>query len=320
MRSPALLAVLALALLPAATAAQKVAGTLVEMPDGVPVRGAMVVLLDSAGRPVSAAATGEDGTFTLAAARPGTYTLRVERRGFYATVSEPLTLAAGQEARVVLESGDTPAESYEASLAAAPPPPPGPPGRLTGLAWDSLAARPLAGATVRVEGREVTTDAAGRFSVEVPSGRHLVSLDHAALRAWGLTTRGTAVDVPAGGEARVQLGVPTEGGLMAHHCPPESLREHPGAMMGTLTLRGRPVPRARVRIGWIRMLRRDEAEEQFLEVDSDESGFYAACGVPREGPLKVSVRGAGGTYRGEHRMRGRLTRYDFTLTPPLLGR
>jgi hypothetical protein len=72
---------------------QTVRGTVTR--DGVRVDGAIVLLLDSAGRVVARGTSRESGTFSLAADRPGRYAVRVLRIGYAPTTAGPLQLASG---------------------------------------------------------------------------------------------------------------------------------------------------------------------------------------------------------------------------------
>ena len=87
-------------LFPHRTAAQTVSGTVVNEAGGAPVRGALVSLLDAAGKRVGSALTDAQGAFALRAPAAGEFRVRAERVGMSSAASEPLPLAAG-EARVL---------------------------------------------------------------------------------------------------------------------------------------------------------------------------------------------------------------------------
>ncbi|MBW3569908.1 MAG: carboxypeptidase-like regulatory domain-containing protein [Gemmatimonadetes bacterium] len=96
--STRILAALLLALALAAPArAQSVAGRLVDA-DGTPIPSARVALQDESGRVVHSALTDASGHYTLRAPAAGRYVVRAERIGYASTVSEPLALAAGEQA------------------------------------------------------------------------------------------------------------------------------------------------------------------------------------------------------------------------------
>jgi hypothetical protein len=89
----ATLSALLLCALPPAVRAQSVHGTVTR--DGVRVEGAIVLLVDSAGRVVARGASRESGAFTVSGERAGRYSLRVLRIGFAPTVVGPVQLTAG---------------------------------------------------------------------------------------------------------------------------------------------------------------------------------------------------------------------------------
>ena len=73
--------------------AQSVRGTVSR--GGVRVEGAIILLVDSAGRVVARSASRESGAFSLSAERAGLHALRVLRIGFAPTVVGPVRLAVG---------------------------------------------------------------------------------------------------------------------------------------------------------------------------------------------------------------------------------
>jgi hypothetical protein len=86
----------ALFLVPAALAAQTVRGHLVEEGTGLPIDGALLVLLDVDGGQRAGSLSNPAGRFEIQAPAAGRYRLRAERIGYRSVVSEPLVLAAGQ--------------------------------------------------------------------------------------------------------------------------------------------------------------------------------------------------------------------------------
>ncbi|HET7187352.1 MAG TPA: carboxypeptidase-like regulatory domain-containing protein [Gemmatimonadaceae bacterium] len=82
-----------LAAIGTAAQAQSVRGTITR--DGMQIDGAIVLLVDSAGRFVARGASRESGAYALTADRSGRYTLRVLRIGYAPTIVGPLQLATG---------------------------------------------------------------------------------------------------------------------------------------------------------------------------------------------------------------------------------
>jgi len=75
--------------------AQAVQGRVLQLPGDTPVAGALVVLVDSAGRDVTRAATSASGGYTLAAGSAGRYRIVVRQIGWQAWTSPTFELAAG---------------------------------------------------------------------------------------------------------------------------------------------------------------------------------------------------------------------------------
>ncbi|HEX8695206.1 MAG TPA: carboxypeptidase-like regulatory domain-containing protein [Longimicrobium sp.] len=82
--------------IPAGLGAQTVRGALTGADNGRPVPGALVALVDAAGRAVATVVSDAEGRWRLAAPGAGTYALRVERIGHRTLLTERFALAAGQ--------------------------------------------------------------------------------------------------------------------------------------------------------------------------------------------------------------------------------
>jgi hypothetical protein len=96
-RISTLLPLLALLLCAPALGAQTLNGVLRDEESRAPVARAMIVLLDAEGKALGQTQTRANGSFTLVAPGPGTYRVRAEHVGRAATLSEPVTLAAGEQ-------------------------------------------------------------------------------------------------------------------------------------------------------------------------------------------------------------------------------
>jgi len=98
---------------------------------------------------------------------------------------------------------------------------------LSGVVFDSVAGRPLVGATVQVTGAagavigrraSAVTDTAGRYVVsELPPGRYVAGFFHDALDTLGLVGQPRAVDV-GDGEAILDLGTPSPRTIIGTIC------------------------------------------------------------------------------------------------------
>lgn len=80
----------------AAASAQIVRGSVLEAGGTVPVRGAFVVLLDSAGRARTGVLTDDKGFYAISASAPGSYRVRAERIGHASTTSAAFHLTNGE--------------------------------------------------------------------------------------------------------------------------------------------------------------------------------------------------------------------------------
>jgi hypothetical protein len=87
---------IALALLPSALLGQTVRGVVAERSSRQAVVGAIVQLIDSAGRPASQSLSNERGEYRVSVGVPGVYRLRTLRIGFRPQTSDALTLAADE--------------------------------------------------------------------------------------------------------------------------------------------------------------------------------------------------------------------------------
>ncbi len=81
---------------PSVLRAQTVEGRLLDERIGIPIDGAIVVLLDGEGNRRAQTLTDQEGRFVIRARAAGRYVLGVERIGYRAWASEPFVLAAGE--------------------------------------------------------------------------------------------------------------------------------------------------------------------------------------------------------------------------------
>jgi hypothetical protein len=93
-----LLLALALAGMPASSAAQTVTGTVVDRWTSAAIPGAVVVLLDTAGGRHDAAISDAQGRYTVRASSAGAFRVRAERVGYSTELSPVLALNAGEQA------------------------------------------------------------------------------------------------------------------------------------------------------------------------------------------------------------------------------
>jgi hypothetical protein len=165
-------------------------------------------------------------------------------------------------------------------------------GAVGGVAWDSLAARPLAGATVQLVSQvrpgdpplEVVADSIGRWRVErVPAGRYLIGLQHARFDALGIDGVVETVDVPAGGPPiRVELALPGAVALVRALCGPGA--DSAGVVLGRVRdgERGTLAGRGTVFVQWgeLTVEAGVRTVQRVRRAPIGADGRYLACGVP----------------------------------------
>ncbi len=81
---------------PALASGQSVAGTVLDMDQGLPLPGTFLLLLDEAGNERGRALTTQTGTYLLRAPGPGSYQIRVQRIGVSDFTTDPIPLDDGQ--------------------------------------------------------------------------------------------------------------------------------------------------------------------------------------------------------------------------------
>ncbi|HEY0995423.1 MAG TPA: hypothetical protein VGD77_05495 [Gemmatimonadaceae bacterium] len=206
-------------------------------------------------------------------------------------------------------------------------------GRISGVAWDSLARRPLARAAIWTSSgnRAVIADSTGRFTLDsLPPGEHeLVVLD-SALDAVGLdiTRRVVIADRPDAGARSIVLATPSLRTLRTRLCDAESGltragdRSSSGGILFGIVIEptgGRRVAGAVVEVAWPRveiLAGRPVPLTATAHVRTDGMGEYAACDLPIDTLLAVSALGGPfGRATGAPVALGahRLGRLDLTL-------
>lgn len=210
---------------------------------------------------------------------------------------------------------------------------------VSGVVFDSIAGRPLAGATVQLFQRnrlwepplEASSDPDGRFRiVGAPDGRYVIGLRHPRLDSLGLDDVTRAVDVSAR-PVRVDLALPGPIGLVRALCGDAD--EGSGAVFGFARHgeRGTPAEGGSVTVQWGEVSLagglRTVSRTRVAEVGPD--GSFLACGVPTDVALSVqaSAQDAGsGAPAASGRIELRFTpgvpavRRDLLLGEPGRGR
>jgi hypothetical protein len=164
-------------------------------------------------------------------------------------------------------------------------------GVVFGTVYDSIANEPLPDAAVFLweTSYSAETDSQGRFRIEdVPAGDYSILFFHTQLGERGISAGPQAISVRAGVDRQVDLGTPSLATLVRTECLMEERSEGAGAVTGkvvdsesTMALGG-----ARVMLSW-----QEEGVPvpKWVEVATDQEGWYRSCDVPVGLPLLLSV-------------------------------
>lgn len=188
------------------------------------------------------------------------------------------------------------------------------PGTITGVVYDSIARKPLAGALVQVVAVEgarhfsnsTISDSLGRYRLNnVPNGRFMLGFLHPLLDSLGLEPLLHEVVVDASRSTRSDLSIPSPARIRAAVCGAPDDSSHGGAVIGVVrSSRDRgPVAAAVVTAEWLELsLRRDGMNGRVISQSdtTGENGWFALCNVPSPGTILISAgRGADNTDRLE---------------------
>lgn len=171
------------------------------------------------------------------------------------------------------------------------------PVRLRGVAYDSVASRPLAGAMITLDAvRTAFADDSGAFAFDsVAPGSVLIEMTHAVLDSMGLP--GVAVRVRvADGAAPIIVAVPSFGTLWRAACGDRAAPRDSGFVYGTVRAAtdGSTVPRTEVALSWSELRVRNVSDVSGRrirsETESDANGEYSVCGVPLDEGMRLEAR------------------------------
>jgi hypothetical protein len=188
------------------------------------------------------------------------------------------------------------------------------PGAVSGVVYDSIARKPLAGALVQVVAVEgaryfsnsTVSDSLGRFSLSsVPVGRFMLGFLHPILDSLGLEPLLREIVVEAGRSVRSDLAVPSPARMRAAVCGAPADSAQGGAVMGVVrSARDREVVAgASVTVEWLEFSLGREGMKGQVATRTEtvrDNGWFTLCNVPSPGTLVVSVsKGAESTDRVE---------------------
>ena len=170
---------------------------------------------------------------------------------------------------------------------------PAPTASLRGTVYDSVAAKPMAGATIQLvlanapeASRSVRTDSLGGFRVDsLPAGEWLVGLMGARLDSLGVEQLAQRVTLRDKRTARVTLAIPSARTLITRICGDSVARDSSGLLHGVLRRASpeRPGIQGTVRVQWVvYTLTRGAIARSLsgLEFTTAPTGEYRLCGVP----------------------------------------
>jgi hypothetical protein len=174
-------------------------------------------------------------------------------------------------------------------------------GRIAGSVYDSVAAKPLAGAEVHVMGDEgrrlynATTDARGLFTIDgVEPGTYVAGFFHPRLDSLGIEGLARSVDVGGERETRVALAIPSRRTIVATYCPREKRTDEGTLLLGrVLDATGAgPLDSAKVSLSWTELLIGSAglfADRNNVVAQSGDDGRFAVCGMASDAELLVQA-------------------------------
>jgi len=183
---------------------------------------------------------------------------------------------------------------------------------LRGVAYDSLAHTPLAGADVWVRGTKLRTitgsDGHFRFDT-LTEGRYVLVLAHARVDSVGMEILAAAVTVETGRVATLMLATPSLRTIWSRRCStaPAAAADS-GVLMGLVTDAASGSRLAGVVL-------EVSAPTWSLRAVTDSTGWYYACGLSSDATAQVRVYGAGASAPAFHVRPGNraVARRDFSM-------
>jgi hypothetical protein len=172
------------------------------------------------------------------------------------------------------------------------------PRTIVGIAFDSIAQRPLAGAHVSLDDlkHETVADSLGAFRFDsVASGVHQLKVDHETLSQLGLPPLRDTVDLTPELVTNVSLTIPSFATLWKRVCD-DSVPPHPSegfvygrVLLGAAAVASTDTSGTVVEASWLGAAPDSTGDPNARkQVFADSAGNYAACGVPTAQPLTLS--------------------------------
>ncbi|MFN8666929.1 MAG: carboxypeptidase regulatory-like domain-containing protein [Gemmatimonadaceae bacterium] len=178
--------------------------------------------------------------------------------------------------------------------------------RVSGVVFDSLSSRPLAGAVVQLvtaresrQARSTESGANGAFVFDsVEAGTYLLGFYHPLLDSLGVQGPLSQLEVRASGDLRAPLAVPSAPTLRRVFCGARAVVDSVGLYLGTVrgASDGFARTQASVQVRWSEITigaTGIERSVQALEREPNSEGVAVVCGVPMG--AMVMVRAGSGT-------------------------
>jgi hypothetical protein len=180
-------------------------------------------------------------------------------------------------------------------------------GRIEGVVFDSVHARPLAGAHVVAVGTgtdaraDATSDSAGRYRIDsLPLGRYIVGFESELLDSLEVTLSPREANLTSARVATLDLALPSAARLRSAICLGAALPAEAGVILGHVVSAETDGPLAGVTIamqwrdlGVDRKTLRPINGERSDSVVTDASGWYRMCGVPTGARVSMQIRHGG---------------------------
>jgi len=173
---------------------------------------------------------------------------------------------------------------------------------VTGVVFDSLTMRGLAGATVQIVSasdiswsRSVATDALGRFDLgHVPAGTYVLGYFHAKLDSLALASPTLRVDVRTPRPVNVRLALPSARAIASSVCGRRTVRDSTGLLMGYLRGADNGMPRLNgvVTVRWSEIVIEKTSIRRHVptvDASSGPTGLVAVCGIPLGTPVLLQA-------------------------------
>ncbi|HET7620515.1 MAG TPA: carboxypeptidase regulatory-like domain-containing protein [Gemmatimonadaceae bacterium] len=168
---------------------------------------------------------------------------------------------------------------------------------VSGVVFDSLTGKPLAGALVQVVARgenarawNATSGASGEFEITaVPRGLFIVGFMHPSLDSLGLTVQPRTIEVSSDAPVHVTLAIPSARTISRLLCGGAHQSDSTGLLIGFIrdADSGTPLPGAMAVVTWSELVvdKGIHTARRQIPIKSNDAGWYALCGAPADGPI-----------------------------------